>query len=151
MAANPSAGRATLMSDHQTISFGASTKGLSVRTEVCEGVFILQCRGRLVFGDEGAILRERVLGMLEGSPKMVVNLRGVDHVDSGGIGVLIGLLVSARNRGGDLKLVAPSRHVTDVLRRTNLHLIFELYASDDEAVAAFHQQVHSAECPRRDC
>ena len=63
----------------------------------------------------------------------------MDYIDSGGIGVLIGLLVSARNRGGDLKLVAHNQYVTDVLRRTKLRTIFEIYADDDKAVAAFHQ------------
>ena len=63
----------------------------------------------------------------------------MDYIDSGGIGVLIGLLVSARNRGGDLKLVAPNQYVTDVLRRTKLRTIFEIYADDDKAVAAFYQ------------
>jgi anti-sigma B factor antagonist len=137
MAANPTIAKPTLTPDHQARSFGAARKGLSVHTQVCGDVFIFHCQGRLVFGDEGAVLRERVGRMLAGSPYVVVNLREVDHIDSGGIGVLIGLLVSARNRGGDLKLVAPNQHVTNVLRRTNLHSIFKLYDGDDEAVAAF--------------
>jgi hypothetical protein len=49
-----------------------------------------------VFGDEGAALRERVGSMLSGTPKIVVNLGSVEHIDSGGIGVLVGLFVSAR-------------------------------------------------------
>jgi len=84
-------------------------------------------------------LRERVGSALLGSPNIVVSLCEVDYIDSGGIGVLIGLLVSARNRGGDLKLVAPNQYVTDVLRRTKLRTIFEIYADDDKAVAAFYQ------------
>jgi anti-sigma B factor antagonist len=116
------------------------SNGLRVTTQVWGNVFVFHCQGRLVFGDEGAVFQERVGSMLSGSPNIVVNLREVDYIDSGGIGVLVGLLVSARNRGGDLKLVAPSQHVGDVLRRTNLHTIFKLYAADEEAVAAFHKQ-----------
>ena len=104
-------------------------------------MFILECEGRIVFGDEGAILRERVGSLLSGTPKIVVNLRDVAHIDSGGIGILVGFFVSARNRGGDLKLVSPNRHVTDVLRRTNLHTIFAVYGNCDEAIAAFRKQV----------
>jgi anti-sigma B factor antagonist len=141
MAANPNIAKPTTP-DHQALSFGAAGQGLSVHTQICGDVFIFHCQGRLVFGDEGAVFRERVGSMLVGSANVVVNLCEVDHVDSGGIGVLIGLLVSARNRGGDLKLVAPNQHVGDVLRRTNLHCIFKLYDRDDEAVAAFHG--HSA-------
>jgi len=115
--------------------------GLRVQTQVSGDVFILNCEGRIVFGDEGASLRERVGSMLSGTPKIVVNLRAVHHIDSGGIGILVGLFVSARNRGGDLKLVSPNQHVIDVLRRTNLHTIFSVYGNDDEAVAAFRKHV----------
>ena len=139
MVTNASA-NVNLMPDDPTLSFGTAGKGLNIYTQLCGNIFILHCQGRLVFGDEGAVLRERVGNMLSGSAKVVVNLREVDHIDSGGLGVLIGLLVSARNRGGDLKLVAPNQHVNDVLRRTNLHVIFQLCASDDEAIAAFQQQ-----------
>jgi anti-sigma B factor antagonist len=114
---------------------------LRVQTQISGNVFILHCEGRIVFGDEGAVLRERVGGLLSGTPKIVVNLGGVDHIDSGGIGILVGLFVSARNRGGDLKLVSPNQHVADVLRRTNLHTIFSLYGADSDAVAAFGKLV----------
>lgn len=148
MAANPTMGKSPLMTAHQNLSFRATGTGLRVHTQVCGNAFIFRCQGRLVFGDECAVLRERVGSMLLGSPNIVVNLREVDYIDSGGIGVLIGLLVSARNRGGDLKLVAPNQLVTNVLRRTNLHTIFELYADDDKAVAAFHQVIDGD--PRRE-
>jgi anti-sigma B factor antagonist len=134
MAVNPSI--ANLISEPEQVF----SNGLRLQTQLSGNVFVFHCHGRLVFGDEGAVLRERVNSMFSGSPNVVVNLREVDHIDSGGIGVLIGLLVSARNRGGDLKLVAPNRHVTDVLRRTNLHVIFKVYGGDDAAVAAFHEQ-----------
>ena len=114
---------------------------LRVQTQVSGDVFILNCDGRIVFGDECAVLRERVGLMLPGTPKIIVNLKGVDYIDSGGLGILVGLLVSARNRGGELKLVAPRKRVKEVLRRTNLDTVFGLYENNDEAVAAFRKQV----------
>jgi len=68
-------------------------------------------------------------------------LKGVDHIDSGGLGILAGLSVSARNRGGELKLVSPSKRVSDLLRRTNLDKILRLYGTEEEAVGAFRTQV----------
>ena len=112
---------------------------LGVHTQVCGDVFILRCDGRIVFGDEGAVLRERVGNMLSGSPKIVVNLTGVNYIDSGGLGILVGLSVSARNRGGELKLVSPSKRVNDLLQRTNLDTILRVYGNDEEAVAAFRK------------
>ena len=114
---------------------------LSAQTQVSGDVFILHCGGRIVFGDECAILRERVRNMLPGTPKIVVNLKGVDYIDSGGLGILVGLLVSARNRGGELKLVSPNQRIEELLRRTNLDTIFRVYGNNEEAVAAFRKQV----------
>ena len=121
---------------------------LKVESKVSGDVFIVHCEGRIVFGDEGAVLRERVRQLLTGTPKIVVNLSGVDHIDSGGLGILVGLFVSARNRGGELMLVSPSQHVTEVLRRTNLNTVFKVYGSDDEAVAAFRKQIALKEVRR---
>ena len=78
--------------------------------------------------------------MLSGSPRVVLNLEGVHYVDSGGLGILVGLSVSARNRGGELKLVSPSQSVGELLRRTRLDAIINVYGNEDEAVAAFGKQ-----------
>jgi anti-sigma B factor antagonist len=114
---------------------------LKVETRVSGNVFILDCEGRIVFGDEGAVLRERIKQLLTGTPRIVINLSAVDHIDSGGIGILVGLLVSSKNHGGELKLVAPNRHVYDVLRRTSLDTVFKVYKTNEEAVSAFGQPV----------
>jgi anti-sigma B factor antagonist len=114
---------------------------LGVQTLISGDVFILLCDGRIVFGDEGAVLRERVVKMLPGTPKIVVNLKGVDYIDSGGLGILVGLLVSARNRGGELRLVSPNERIKELLRRTSLDNIFRVYGNNEEAVAAFRKRV----------
>jgi anti-sigma B factor antagonist len=114
---------------------------LRVETQIAGDVFILHCTGRIVYGDECAIFRERVVNMLVGTPKFIVNLKGVEYVDSEGLGTLVGLLVSARNRRGELKLASPRKRVRDLLRRTNLDGVFSVYENNDEAVAAFRKQV----------
>jgi len=114
---------------------------LRIQTQIYGDVFIVRCDGRIVFGDEGAAFRERVGHMLSGSPRIVVNLNGVHYIDSGGLGILVGLAVSARNRGGELKLVSPSQRVSDLLRRTRLDAIIGVYRNEKHAVAAFRKQV----------
>jgi anti-sigma B factor antagonist len=110
---------------------------LTVRTQISGDVLVLGCNGRIESGDACAVLRERVGSILPGTPKIVVNLEGVDYVDSEGVGMLVGLLVSARNRGGELNLASPCKRVNDVLRRTHLDTIFGVYVNNEEAVAAF--------------
>ena len=111
---------------------------LKMETRVSGDVIILHCAGRLVFGDEAAAFRDRIKNILFGTHQIVVNLNGIEYIDSGGLGTLVGLLASTRNRHGEIRLVHPIRRVVDLLRRTRLDTVFKSYESDDEAVAAFH-------------
>jgi anti-sigma B factor antagonist len=108
-----------------------------METEISGDVVILYCSGRLVFGDETAAFRERIRNILLGTQQIVVNLSGIDYIDSGGLGTLVGMLASTRSRHGEIKLVRPNQRVTDLLRRTRLSTVFKSYQSDDEAVTAF--------------
>ena len=110
---------------------------LKMDTHVSGEVLILHCAGRLVYGDETAAFRDRVRTMLLGTNQIVVNLSGIEYIDSGGLGTLVGLLASTRNRQGEIKLVRPTNRVTDLLRQTRLNTVFRSYESDDDAVAAF--------------
>lgn len=108
---------------------------ISTRTE--RNVSVVECRGRIVFGEEANALRERTKEVLATSPHIVLNLAEVDYIDSGGLGTLVGLYTSARATGGDIKLANLTRRVGDVLQITKLATVFELYGSVDEAVNSF--------------
>jgi anti-sigma B factor antagonist len=110
---------------------------LKISTQVSGDVFIVRCSGRIVFGDEGAAFRERLAQLLTGAPKILVNLAEVEYIDSRGLGILVGLLVSSLRRGGELKLVAPSKRVEEALRRTNLDKVFHIHATEEQALGDF--------------
>src|SRR5260370_27934596 len=90
--------------------------------------------GRVVFGEEWASLRDVVKKLLAQSAKLVLNLREVNYIDSGGLGTLVSLYTTARNAGGAVKLARLSQRVGDLLQITKLLTIFEVF--DDEEVAA---------------
>ena len=108
-----------------------------METDISGDVIILYCAGRLVFGDETAAFRERINNILLGTQQIVINLSRVEYIDSGGLGTLVGVLASTRNRHGEIKLVRPNQRVTDLLHRTRLNTVFKTYETDQEAVAAF--------------
>jgi len=110
---------------------------LKMETHISGDVLIMHCRGRIVYGDEAAAFRDRIKNILLGTNQIVVNLSGVDYIDSGGLGTLVGTLASTRNQHGEIKLVRPLPRVTDLLRRTRLDTVFKSYENDDDAVAAF--------------
>ena len=110
---------------------------LRMSTRTFEGVMLVDCSGRLVFGEESAILRETVKKMMATNPKIVLNLGEVNVIDSGGLGTLVSLYTSARNAGGALKLANLSHRVGDLLQLTKLHSVFEVFKSEEEAARSF--------------
>ena len=69
----------------------------------------------------------------KGKRKILLNLAGVTYVDSSGVGQLMGALMSARNQGGDLKLLKPSSQILNLLQITKLAGVFDV--QEDEAAA----------------
>ena len=97
------------------------------------GATLVRASGRLSFpGVE--LLRDKFAALAgSGSSRMAVDLSGVEAIDSAGVGALISGLKAARAVGGDLRLVAPSSVVVDVLEMMNLDSLLSAYATSEEA------------------
>lgn len=101
-------------------------------------VTLLDLTGRLVLEDGDAVLRERVNALLaEGRLKIVINLRDVTYIDSCGVGVLIAKFVSARRKGGDVRLLHLTPRSHHVMEITRLLDVFQIFASEEDAVRSF--------------
>ena len=82
----------------------------------------------------GPRLRQRLLEAVEqDGPHIVVDLTRVNFIDSAGIGVLAGLLVRVRPRGGDVRLAVAPGAVEALLGITGLDRVFTLYRTVAEA------------------
>ncbi|HLJ16808.1 MAG TPA: STAS domain-containing protein [Bryobacteraceae bacterium] len=71
----------------------------------------------------------------------MIDLSSVDYVDSGELGILVGLYIAAKNRSGDIKPVSPSQRVQYALGHTKLNTVFWIYETFDDALAAFTGRV----------
>jgi anti-sigma B factor antagonist len=103
-------------------------------------VVIVDCTGRIVFGEETTSLREQVKDLLNQSRQVVLNLEHVNHIDSNGVGTLVGLHISARGVDGNIKLAGLGGRVRDVLHITKLGTIFEVFETAAEAAASFTEE-----------
>ncbi len=82
-------------------------------------------------------LRETLVDLVsEGANRIVVDLEGVDFLDSTGIGVLVGGLKRVRTHGGELALVCTQQRILKVFDITGLSTIFAIYDSVDAATTA---------------
>jgi anti-sigma B factor antagonist len=102
-----------------------------------EGVLVVDCSGRVVFGEESAALRDMVKKLLAQNPNIVMSLREVNYIDSGGLGTLVSLFTSARNAGGAVKLARLSQRVGELLQITKLLTVFEVFDDEESAARSF--------------
>jgi anti-sigma B factor antagonist len=110
---------------------------LTVRT--VQDILVVNCDGRIVFGEESAELRDTVKKLLGQNNQIVLNLGGVTYIDSGGLGTLVALYTTAHNAGGAIKLSNLTQRVGDLLQVTKLLTVFETYATEEEAIRSFRE------------
>ena len=110
---------------------------LRLSTRTIDGVLIVDSGGRIVFGEESASLRDSVKKLIPGNKNIVLNLGGVNYIDSGGLGTLVALYTTANNAGGSIKLANLTQRVGDLLQVTKLLTVFQVYDSEEQAVQSF--------------
>lgn len=102
------------------------------------GVTILDLRGRLVAGESSGALREK-LSALSGAGKnqVVLNMEGVDYIDSSGLGTLVMCHTTLNRTGGGLRLCHLTTRNMELLVLTKLTTVFELFEDEPNAVNSF--------------
>lgn len=110
---------------------------LGITTSKIDEVVVVRLSGAIYFGEESSSLRRRVKELLNSSPQIVLDLAGVTHIDSGGVGTLVGLFTTARKAGGDVRLAALGGHPKEVLQITKLVTVFDIFERAEDAAASF--------------
>ena len=117
---------------------------LSLDTRGVGRVTVVRCRGRIVAGNEMESLRSHITAMLLEHKEFVLDLSDVAFIDSSGLGTMVRLLTSTRQRHGDLKLCNVPQLVHKTLTLTNLTSLFETHESEESAIAAFYHRKASS-------
>ncbi|MFZ5629579.1 MAG: STAS domain-containing protein [Spirochaetota bacterium] len=73
-----------------------------------------------------------------GDVRVIMNLEQVSYIDSTGIGVFLSMLKPLRDKGGDLKLAAPSAPVQKVFQLTRLNQFFDTHGDIEAAEKSFN-------------
>jgi len=111
---------------------------LELTTRSVAGTTVICCSGRIILGEESAKLRHVIKEELAECNRIVLDLGGVSHIDSTGLGTLAGLHTSAHSAGGNIKLANVKPHLYDVLGVTRLLTIFELFNTAEDAAGSFN-------------
>jgi anti-sigma B factor antagonist len=100
-------------------------------------VSLLEISGRLTSFEVGA-LRDSIARLLKQDRKdMVLNLSGLQYLDSSGIGELARLYVTVVKHGGQMKVIGLSSKVEEILKITKLYQVFPEFPDEEAALRSF--------------
>lgn len=103
-----------------------------------EGVSVLEPKGKIMGGPDATLLHEKLHELIDqGKLKVVIDLGGVDWMNSTGLGILISGLTTLRNNNGELKLANVTDKIQSLLTITKLVTVFEAFDSIEDAVKSF--------------
>lgn len=109
----------------------------SVSIRHAGSISLLDVSGRLTSFEIGA-LRDSISRLLKQSRKnIVLNLSGLQYLDSSGIGELAKSYVSVVKAGGEMKVVGLSSKVEEILKITQLYHVFPEFPNEEAAVQSF--------------
>jgi anti-sigma B factor antagonist len=107
---------------------------MEIRQETINDVVVLKLEGRLD-ASSARDIREKVSSLSrENRVKLVIDMAGVDFIDSSGLGSLVSSLRTVNKLKGDIKISALQDQVRAIFELTRLHRIFGIY--EDSAAAA---------------
>ena len=107
-------------------------------SKVKDEILFIQLQGDLIGEENGLELVDLVNDKINESILLcAIDLSGVRYMNSSGIGALITLLTKFRNKGGEVILINPSDQIKKLLIITKLNAIFNIVASEVEALSKF--------------
>ncbi len=111
---------------------------LDIQQREHESITVLDLKGRITAGAEVGALRDQVQELAKrGACNLILNMAGVDFIDSTGLGALVVSATSIRKNGGAVKLLNLNRRQIELLIMTKLVTVFELFTDEQDAVNSF--------------
>lgn len=101
-------------------------------------VRVIGLEGKVTIGSGDVALRGLVdQAITAGRTKVLLDLKEVTHIDSSGIGEMVGCFTTLTRRGGAMKLVNLPDKISDILQVTQLITVFDTFESETDAIASF--------------
>jgi anti-sigma B factor antagonist len=111
---------------------------MQIHTRTVGDVHVLDISGKITLGEATKTIRNTVSDLLEnGGRKIVLNLRDVNYIDSSGIGELVRTYTTVTTEGRQLKLMNLTKKIRELLVITKLLTVFQVFESEQAAVASF--------------
>jgi len=121
-----------------SVGRGEGERSVDINVRRRSNIQVVQLRGPLRMGEAVDRFRQTLdEAATSGDNKVVLDLSEMPSIDSSGIGVLVKAMASAKQRGGALKLINPSKFAVQTLRLVGVLNLFEIFQDEETAVASF--------------
>ena len=112
---------------------------MNIITKETSGVTVIELKGSVLGGPDATALNDVIHKIVEKKKKknIIVDLSGVQSMNSSGLTMLIGALTTIRNAGGEMKIAAPSKKIESILVITKLATVFEIHPTVRKAISSF--------------
>lgn len=109
---------------------------LVIETRIQDGKPVLDLTGE-VDSYNSPKLRQKMVALIdEGNLELVINMAGVDYIDSTGLGTLVAGLKRASEKNGTIRIICPNEQIYKVFSITGLVKVFPIFNSEQEALAS---------------
>ena len=108
----------------------------SVALDRSGNVVTLRIAGDVTSGSEAELMAGYTRAVEDGAVAIILDFAGLEYMNSGGIGLLVTLLVRAQRGGVRLLATGLSDHYREILALTRLDEAIEIHESEGAAVAA---------------
>jgi anti-anti-sigma factor len=114
---------------------------MKIKEEFLEGVHILFLKGKLD-SSSVKVLKIKVNQIIKKQePDVVIDLDGIDFIDSSGLGSLVASYRKINQVGGDVKLSSPSDQTRGLIELTRMDKLFDIYGNPFKAAESFGKTV----------
>jgi anti-sigma B factor antagonist len=117
---------------------------LHLETVTIADVTVLYCSGRFTYRDEATAFSQKIAGLLPHARRVVVELSGLEAIDSAGLGELVVVHMWAKASGCSLKLAGASPRIRQLFELTNLLSVFDVHPTLDGALLSFQARTAKA-------
>ncbi|MFO7915477.1 MAG: STAS domain-containing protein [Candidatus Krumholzibacteriales bacterium] len=113
---------------------------MKIKVKEKAGITVLKLSGEMHGGQKNLELVDIVKDLASKDKlDIVINLSRVKWISSTGLGILVSARSSLAKEGGIVKLCEPNDRILGILQVTRLNVIFDVYDSEDEAIASFKE------------
>ena len=110
--------------------------------KVGDSAAIIDIHGEVTGFAEGALMDAYNQATTAGARTVVLNFKGLDYMNSSGIGLLVTLLIRAKRQNQRLFACGLSEHYRQIFELTRLNEAISIYSSETEALNAVNSTVH---------